>query len=145
MTVVTSRDSTAILLLYRCLRHKEVKKDMKMIRIHNVYNSSFISFTSKNNSFTLSKIMRFIVETFDDYHILLKNFNFHHFFLKRLVSFDAARRDRRSTRHNAKSQSHSDSIERLDHVKSSQFDQHHKSHVHDDSFSEKIKTLHDTF
>jgi hypothetical protein len=51
-----------------------------MIRIHNVYNSSFISYTSKNNSFTLSKIMRFIVEAFDNHHILLKNFNFHHFF-----------------------------------------------------------------
>jgi hypothetical protein len=51
-----------------------------MIRIHNAYNSLFISYTSKDNSFTLSKIMRFIVETFDDHHILLKIFNFHHFF-----------------------------------------------------------------
>jgi hypothetical protein len=59
---------------------KEIEKDTKMICIHNVYNSSFISYTSKNNSFTLSKIMRFIVKTFDDHHILLKNFNFHHFF-----------------------------------------------------------------
>jgi hypothetical protein len=59
---------------------KEVEENTKMICIHNVYNLSFISYTSKNNSFTLSKIMRFIVETFDDYHILLKNFNFHHFF-----------------------------------------------------------------
>ncbi len=30
-------------------------------------------------------------------------------------------------------------------MKNSQFDQHHKSHVHDDSFNKKIKTLHDTF
>jgi hypothetical protein len=59
---------------------KEVEEDTKMIRIHNVYNSSLISYTSKDNSFTLSKIMRFIVEAFDDHHILLKNFNFHHFF-----------------------------------------------------------------
>jgi hypothetical protein len=59
---------------------KEVEKNTKMIRIHNVYNSSFVSYTSKNNSFTLSKIMRFIVETFDDHHILLNDFNFHHFF-----------------------------------------------------------------
>jgi hypothetical protein len=51
-----------------------------MIRIHNVYNSLFISYTSKNNSFTLSKIMRFIVEAFDNHHILLKNFTLHHFF-----------------------------------------------------------------
>jgi hypothetical protein len=50
---------------------KEVEKDTKMIRIHNVYNSSLISYTSKDNSFTLLKIMRFIVETFDDHHILL--------------------------------------------------------------------------
>jgi hypothetical protein len=59
---------------------KEVEKNTKMIRIHNVYNSSLISYTLKNNSFTLSKIMRFIVEAFDDHHILLKNFNLHHFF-----------------------------------------------------------------
>jgi hypothetical protein len=59
---------------------KEIEKDTKMIRIHNVYNSSLISYTSKDNSFTLSKIMRFIVEAFDDHHILLKNFNLHHFF-----------------------------------------------------------------
>jgi hypothetical protein len=59
---------------------KEVEKDTKMIRIHNVYNSSLISYTSKDNSFTLSKIMRFIVEALDDHHILLKNFNLHHFF-----------------------------------------------------------------
>ncbi len=59
---------------------KEVEKDTKMIRIHNVYNSSLISYTSKDNLFTLSKIMRFIVETFDDHHILLKDFNLHHFF-----------------------------------------------------------------
>jgi hypothetical protein len=59
---------------------QEVEKNTKMIRIHNVYNSSFISYTSKNNSFTLSKIMRIIVETFDDHHILLNDFNFHHFF-----------------------------------------------------------------
>jgi hypothetical protein len=59
---------------------KEIEKNTKMIRIHNVYNSSLISYTSKNNSFTLSKIMRFIVETFDDHHILLKNFNLHHSF-----------------------------------------------------------------
>jgi hypothetical protein len=59
---------------------KEIEKDTKMIRIHNVYNSSLILYTSKDNSFTLSKIMQFIVETFDDHHILLKNFNLHHFF-----------------------------------------------------------------
>jgi hypothetical protein len=59
---------------------KEVEEDTKMIRIHNVYNSSFVSYTSKDNSFTLSKIMRFIVETLDDHHILLNDFNLHHFF-----------------------------------------------------------------
>jgi hypothetical protein len=59
---------------------KEVEEDTKMIRIHNVYNSSLISYTSKDSSFTLSKIIRFIVETLDDHHILLKDFNFHHFF-----------------------------------------------------------------
>jgi hypothetical protein len=59
---------------------KEIEKNTKIIRIHNVYNSSLISYTSKNNSFTLSKIMRFIVETFDDHHILLKDFNLHHLF-----------------------------------------------------------------
>jgi hypothetical protein len=59
---------------------KEVEKDTKMIRIHNVYNSSLILYTSKDNSFTLLKIMRFIVEAFDDHHILLKDFNLHHFF-----------------------------------------------------------------
>jgi hypothetical protein len=59
---------------------KKVEKDTKMICIHNVYNSLLISYTSKDNSFTLSKIMRFIVKTFDDHHILLKNFNFHHSF-----------------------------------------------------------------
>jgi hypothetical protein len=59
---------------------KEVEKNTKIIRIHNVYNSSLVSYTSKNNSFTLSKIMRIIVETFDDHHILLNDFNLHHFF-----------------------------------------------------------------
>jgi hypothetical protein len=59
---------------------KEVEKDTKMIRIHNVYNSSFVSYTSKDNSFTLSKIMRFIVEALNNHHILLNNFNLHHFF-----------------------------------------------------------------
>jgi hypothetical protein len=59
---------------------KEIEKDTKMIRIHNVYNSSFISYTSKDNWFTLSKIMRFIVEALDDHHILLKDFNLHHLF-----------------------------------------------------------------
>ncbi len=76
---------------------------------------------------------------------IVKKIQFSSFLLKRFVSLDAARRDKRFTRHNAKSQSHSDFIKKLDHVKSSQFNQHHKSHVHDDSFSEKIKTLHDTF
>jgi hypothetical protein len=46
---------------------KEIEEDTKMIRIHNVYNSSLISYTSKNNSFTLSKIMQFIVEALDDH------------------------------------------------------------------------------
>jgi hypothetical protein len=32
---------------------KEIEENTKIIRIHNVYNSSFISYTSKNNSFTL--------------------------------------------------------------------------------------------
>jgi hypothetical protein len=59
---------------------KKIDENTKMIRIHNVYNSSLISYMSKNNLFTLSKIMRFIVEAFDDYHILLKSFNLHHFF-----------------------------------------------------------------
>jgi hypothetical protein len=59
---------------------KEIEEDTKMIRIHNVYNSSLISYTSKDSSFTLSKIMRFIVEALDDHHILLKNFNLHYFF-----------------------------------------------------------------
>jgi hypothetical protein len=59
---------------------KEIEKNTKMIRIHNVYNSSFVSYTSKNNSFTLSKIMWIIVEAFDDHHILLNDFNLHHFF-----------------------------------------------------------------
>ncbi len=59
---------------------KKIDENTKMIYIHNVYNLSFISYTLKNNSFTLSKIMRFIVETFDDHHILLNNFNLHHFF-----------------------------------------------------------------
>jgi hypothetical protein len=59
---------------------KEIDENTKMIYIYNVYNSLFILYTSKNNSFTLSKIMRFIVETLDDHHILLKNFNLHHFF-----------------------------------------------------------------
>jgi hypothetical protein len=59
---------------------KKVEKNTKMIRIHNVYNSLLILYTSKDDSFTLSKIMQFIVETFDDHHILLKNFNFHYFF-----------------------------------------------------------------
>jgi hypothetical protein len=59
---------------------KKIGENTKMIRIHNVYNSLFISYTSKDNWFTLSKIMRFIVETLDDHHILLKNFNLHHFF-----------------------------------------------------------------
>jgi hypothetical protein len=124
---------------------KEVDEDTKIIRIHNVYNSSLILYTSKNNSFTLSKIMRFIDETLDDHHIFLKDFNLHHFFWS--DSF-------RSTQHVATDDlldimqnriSHFDFIEKLDHVKSSQFNQHHRSHFHDDSFSEKIKTLHDTF
>jgi hypothetical protein len=106
---------------------KEIEKNTKMIRIHNVYNSSLISYTSKNNLFTLSKIMQFIVKTFDDHHILLKKF------------------DKRFIRHNAKSQSHFDFIKKFDYVKNSQFDQHYKFHVHDDLFNEKIKTLHDTF
>jgi hypothetical protein len=59
---------------------KKIEKDTKMICIHNVYNSSLILYTSKDNLFTWSKIMRVIVETFDDHHILLKNFNLHHFF-----------------------------------------------------------------
>jgi hypothetical protein len=59
---------------------EEIEKNTKMIHIHNVYNSSLISYTSKNNSFMLSKIMRFIVETLDDHHILLKDFNLQHFF-----------------------------------------------------------------
>jgi hypothetical protein len=76
---------------------------------------------------------------------IIKKFQSSSFFLKRFVWFDAARRDRWFIRHNAKSQSHFDFIEKLNYVKNSQFDQHHKFHVHVDSFNEKIKTLHDTF
>ncbi len=59
---------------------EEIEKNTKIICIHNVYNSSLISYTLKDNSFTLSKIMRYIVETFNDHHILLKKFDFHYFF-----------------------------------------------------------------
>jgi hypothetical protein len=77
---------------------KKIDQDTKIICIHNVYNSLLISYTSKDNSFTLSKIMQFIVETFHDHHMLLKDFNLYHFFeVIRLVQRSTSRQTIYST------------------------------------------------
>jgi hypothetical protein len=50
------------------------------IHIHNVYNFSLIFYSSRDNSFTFFKTKRSFVDAFTNHHILLENFNLHHFF-----------------------------------------------------------------
>jgi hypothetical protein len=52
----------------------------KTIHIHNVYNLSSISYSSRDSSFTLSTTNRNLIADATDHYILLKDFNLHHFF-----------------------------------------------------------------
>jgi hypothetical protein len=62
------------------IKINDLNEDSSTIHIHNVYNFSFIFYSSRNSSFTLSKTKRFLVDVFTNVHILFKNFNLHHFF-----------------------------------------------------------------
>jgi hypothetical protein len=61
-----------------------IEKTSKAIHVHNVYNSSFVSYSSRNSSSSLSKINRDLVEIDSELiltrHIFLRNFNLHHSF-----------------------------------------------------------------
>ena len=53
------------------------KNKIKMVHIHNIYNSSFRSYMSMNSSFMLLLIKKQLKMNVK--HIFLKNFNLHHF------------------------------------------------------------------
>jgi hypothetical protein len=52
----------------------------KTIYIYNIYNLSSISYSSRDNSFTLSTTNRSLIANVTNHHILLKDFNLHYFF-----------------------------------------------------------------
>jgi hypothetical protein len=62
------------------IKINDLNEDSSTIHIHNVYNFSLIFYSSRNSSFTFSKTKRFLVDAFTNHHILLKDFNLHHFF-----------------------------------------------------------------
>jgi hypothetical protein len=62
------------------MKINDFDKDLNTIHIHNVYNFSLIVYSSRNNSFTFSKIKRFLINAFTNRHILFEDFNLHHFF-----------------------------------------------------------------
>jgi hypothetical protein len=53
---------------------------LKTIHIHNIYNLSSISYSSRDNSFTLSTTNRSLIANATNHYILLRDFNLHHFF-----------------------------------------------------------------
>ncbi len=62
------------------MKINELDEDSSTIHIHNVYNLSLIFYSSRDNSFTLSKTRRSFVDALTNHHILLENFNLHHLF-----------------------------------------------------------------
>jgi hypothetical protein len=62
------------------MKINDLDEDSSTIHIHNVYNFSLIFYSSRNSSFTLSKARRFLVDASTNHHILLEDFNLHHFF-----------------------------------------------------------------
>jgi hypothetical protein len=62
------------------MKINDIDEDSSTIHIHNVYNLSLIFYSSRDNSFTFSKTKRFLIDTLTNHHILLEDFNLHHFF-----------------------------------------------------------------
>jgi hypothetical protein len=69
--------STNICVLTLTVRVGDVPKT---IRIHNVYNSSSISYSFRDSSSTLSNARRSLIDLFANHHVLLENSNLHHSF-----------------------------------------------------------------
>jgi hypothetical protein len=62
------------------MKINDLDEDSSTIHIHNVYNLSLIFYSSRDNSFTFSKTRRSLIDALMNHHILLENFNLHHFF-----------------------------------------------------------------
>jgi hypothetical protein len=62
------------------IKINDLDEDSSTIHIHNVYNLSFIFYSSQNSSFTFSKTRKSFVDAFTNHHILFESFNLHHFF-----------------------------------------------------------------
>jgi hypothetical protein len=62
------------------MKINDLNEDSSTIHIHNVYNFSLIFYSSRDSLFTFSKTKRSFVDAFTNHHILLEDFNLHHFF-----------------------------------------------------------------
>ncbi len=62
------------------MKINELDEDSSTIHIHNVYNLSLIFYSSRDSSSTLSKTRKSLVDALTNHHILLEDFNLHHFF-----------------------------------------------------------------
>jgi hypothetical protein len=62
------------------LKIKKLDESTNTIRIHNVYNSSSVFYASRDNSSTLSIVLRFLDDVIANHHVLLRDFNLHHSF-----------------------------------------------------------------
>jgi hypothetical protein len=73
--------TTDICVLSLIIRVDDVSKT---IQIHNIYNLFSISYSLRDNSFTLLTTNRSLITNAINYYILLKDFNLHHFFWSEL-------------------------------------------------------------
>jgi hypothetical protein len=62
------------------IKINDLNDDTSTIYIHNMYNFSFVSYTSRDSSFTFSETRRCLIDAFMNYHILFEDFNLHHLF-----------------------------------------------------------------
>ncbi len=62
------------------MKINDFNEDLNTIFIREMYNFSLIFYSSWNSSFTLLKTKRFLIDALTNHHILLENFNLHHFF-----------------------------------------------------------------
>jgi hypothetical protein len=54
-----------------------IENHSKMIHIHNIYNSSSLSYSSTKSFSMLSKVKRHLIDC-ENHQILLSDFNLHH-------------------------------------------------------------------
>jgi hypothetical protein len=91
------------------LKIKRLDENTNMIRIHNMYNSSFVFYASRDNLLTLSIILRFLNDVITNHHVLLRDFNLYHF-LKWFNTIDATCDSWRASKYSRKAWFNADAI-----------------------------------